>query len=534
MQLPYSPIVCNDIIGDPLVTFYSYLVIRCIADLSLMISFLIIDSLSVYYSANFDTIYGGFRKALSLCTPAFIWPVISGFLIDYYSSITGKSADYSPAFVLFIGFLLIGCSLVFSLQIAPSMNEFRRVQNNHNISNTFIADLCGSNLNCDKLGKEQKQHLHSSRPELNKLIKVSFKSKFMLILILPFVVLLGFYFSLTQLQMNIYYLSIGASRMWIGLVISIGYLFSTIFILIVKPLLSAIGRLNLIVLGFVFYALMFAGNSLLQANVKWSLVPFNLMTAFSFVLSWIGCTATIHHLMKLNRLGHVKLQLTIGLIQFGYGRILASVVWFFWYYYYDQLKKCWLMNYFIISELDDRPINRIELLEEMNAFRVLMRVLSIFAIIFAIVFFVVYHLFAKCEQVNCHWRRDHYVEKNRRHLNRSFSKLEDDDLDDLEKIEEEEHLNSKPIKVTIKQETSAPKNTKVELKNNQIDKPKKKVYRPLHFFQINQNNKDKNKDNKNKDKNKVNKRKPSVNANKINRVDQKLNKSNRKVNEEMV
>ena len=85
------------------------------------------------------------------------------------------------------------------------------MKRNHNLSNTFIADLCGSNLNCDKLGKEHKQNaLYSSRPELNQLIRVSFKSKLLLVLIVPFVVLLGFYFSLTQLQMNTYYLSLGA------------------------------------------------------------------------------------------------------------------------------------------------------------------------------------------------------------------------------------------------------------------------------------------------------------------------------------
>ena len=211
MQLPHSPIVCHDIIGNPLITFYAYLIIRCIADLSLMVCFLVIDSLNVYYTANFDTIYGGFKKAISLGTATFVWPVCSGFLIDYYSSIMGKP-DYSPAFVLFVGFLLIGCSLVVSLQIEPSQSEFNYMRRNNNISNQYIADLCGSNLNlnCDKIGsKDHKPNAtYSSRPGLNQLVKISFKSKLMLVLILPFVMLLGFYFSLTQLQMNTYYYSL--------------------------------------------------------------------------------------------------------------------------------------------------------------------------------------------------------------------------------------------------------------------------------------------------------------------------------------
>ena len=143
------------------------------------------------------------------------------------------------------------------------------MRRNHNISNTFIADLCGSNLNCDKLAKDHKQNtLYNSRPELNQLIRVSFKSKLLLVLIIPFIVLLGFFFSLIQLQMNTYYLALGASKFWIGLVTSIGFLISTIFILIIKPLLSAIGRINLIVLGFIFYSLQLAGDSLLSANVR--------------------------------------------------------------------------------------------------------------------------------------------------------------------------------------------------------------------------------------------------------------------------
>ena len=130
-----------------------------------------------------------------------------------------------------------------SLQKGLSQSEFNYMRRNNNISNQYIADLCGSNLNlnCDKIGsKDHKPNAtYSSRPGLNQLVKISFKSKLMLVLILPFVMLLGFYFSLTQLQMNTYYYSLWASRLWIGLVISIGFLLSTVFILIVKPLLSA-------------------------------------------------------------------------------------------------------------------------------------------------------------------------------------------------------------------------------------------------------------------------------------------------------
>ena len=536
MQLPHSPIVCHDIIGDPLLTFYSYLVIRCIADLSLMVCFLAIDSLNVYYSANFDTIYGGFQKAISLGTSSFIWPVVSGSLIDYFSSSISGKPDYSAAFVLFVGFMLIGCSLVVSLQIAPSTSEFNYMKRNHNLSNTFIADLCGSNLNCDKLGKEHKQNaLYSSRPELNQLIRVSFKSKLLLVLIVPFVVLLGFYFSLAQLQVNTYYLSLGASKFMIGLVTSVGFLISTVFILILKPLLSAIGRLNLIVLGFIFYSLQLAGNSLLSSNVKWSLLPFNSMVAFSFVLSWIGCTSHLHHLMKLNRMGHVKLQLCIGLIQFGYGRILASVVWFFFYYYYDRLHKCWPIGYFEVEEFDGRPINRIELLHEMNAFRVLIRILSLFALVFALVFFVFYQLLSKCEQVNCKWHRDRRSSRKNRRL------VKEDEEDDLDiNIEEEADSLTKPVAIKTSRETEVKfkqpngksagnvKQTAKDVKCDRVD-GKKKVYRPLSFFQSNRGRRRENK--KGKETNKAAKRKPtSANIIKF-KVDQQ---ERRKMNEEMV
>ena len=533
MQLPHSPIVCHDIIGDPLLTFYSYLVIRCVADLSLMVCFLAIDSLGVYYSANFDTIYGGFQKALSLGTSSFIWPVVSGSLIDYFSSSISGKPDYSAAFVLFVGFMLIGCSLVVSLQIAPSTSEFQYMKRNHNLSNTFIADLCGSNLNCDKLGKEHKQNaLYSSRPELNQLIRVSFKSKLLLVLIVPFVVLLGFYFSLTQLQMNTYYLSLGASKFMIGLVTSAGFLISSVFILIIKPLLSAVGRLNLIVLGFVFYGLQLAGDSLLSSNVKWSLLPFNSMVAFSFVLSWIGCTSHLHHLMKLNRMGHVKLQLCIGLIQFGYGRILAAVVWFFFFYYFDRLHKCWPIGYFEIEEFDSRPINRIELLHEMNAFRVLIRILSLFAFVFAVVFFVFYQLLSKCEQVNCKWHRDRRSSRKNRRLVREES---DDDERDINVEEEADSLtktattkSSRETEVKFKQPNGKSSGSMKSVKNEKSDRTdgkQRKVYRPLSFFQSNRAQQ------RAKGKEKLNKRKPtSANIIKF-KIDQQ---DKRKIGEEMV
>lgn len=353
----------------------------------------------------------------------------------------------------------------------------------------------------------------------------------MLVLILPFVMLLGFYFSLTQLQMNTYYYSLGASRLWIGLVISIGFLLSTVFILIVKPLLSAIGRMNLIVLGFIFYALQLAGDSLLGANgvVKWSLIPFNSMVAFSFVLSWIGCTSHLHHLMKLNRLGHVKLQLCIGLIQFGYGRILASVVWFFWFYYYDQLSKCWLINLFSIQELDDRPISRIEMLEEMNAFRVLIRILSLFALVLAIVLFIFYHLLVSCEQVNCKWYRD-----RRHHRNRRLMKDADEMDDDLDNIEEEDCLTKATSTKSKETDSLKLKNSKADLVSKQEDCPPKKVYRPLVIFQSHRNQKNGNKkDEKKKGKKFENKRKPTVHVVKSNKVIQDKRKKV-DINEEMV
>ena len=258
------------------------------------------------------------------------------------------------------------------------------------------------------------------------------------------------------------------------------------------------------------------------------MIPFNAMVAFSFVLSWIGCTSHLHHLMKLNRLGHVKLQLCIGLIQFGYGRIVASVIWFFWFYYYDQLHKLWFINYFSIIDLDDRPINRIEMLEEMNAFRVLIRILSLFAFVFAIVFFIFYQLLSKCEQVNCKWHRE---QRNTR-KNRRLVKLEEEE--DLDNIEEEDSLTK----------TTKCKKTEIKFKDDyKIDLEKKKdtkkedrkvVYKPLSFFQVSNKQKKKNRNTDKKDENKANKRKSSANIIKFNNNVNHKDKKKIDINEEMV
>lgn len=200
------------------------------------------------------------------------------------------------------------------------------------------------------------------------------------------------------------------------------------------------------------------------------------------------------------------------------------------YYYYDRLHKCWPISYFEIEEFDGRPINRIELLHEMNAFRVLIRILSLFALVFAIVFFVFYQLLSKCEEVNCKWRRDR-CRKNRRLVK------EDDEDDDINVEEEADSLTkttttktSRETEVKFKQPNGksggSVKLAKDE-KSDRIDSKKRKVYRPLSFFQSNRGQRRE----KGKETSKLNKRKPTS-ANIIRfKTDQP---DKRKINEEMV
>lgn len=89
------PAPCLDVTGDPVVTFYAYLVVRSFADLFLFVAFCLLDGLAVTLTNNYDCLYAGSGRAVSTVLPLVLFPVLTGFLLDYYSEqvITDLSQD---------------------------------------------------------------------------------------------------------------------------------------------------------------------------------------------------------------------------------------------------------------------------------------------------------------------------------------------------------------------------------------------------------------------------------------------------------
>ncbi|CAG2181289.1 unnamed protein product, partial [Oppiella nova] len=88
------PAPCLIETGDPKQTFYTYLLIRSVADFSLFTTYTLLDALSVGMTNDFDAIYGGFSKLWALMIPMIAWPPIAGQLVDYFS--TADSPNYAP------------------------------------------------------------------------------------------------------------------------------------------------------------------------------------------------------------------------------------------------------------------------------------------------------------------------------------------------------------------------------------------------------------------------------------------------------
>ncbi|KAG1653631.1 hypothetical protein GQR58_025460 [Nymphon striatum] len=109
---------CLEIYGDPFLTFYLYLAVRSVADLCLMTVISLIDSVTVLSISEYKGIYGRSRvwTALGLS----IFGPVSGALIDHYSEVENR-VNYSPAFIIFDGFMLITAVLTIALPITKDV-----------------------------------------------------------------------------------------------------------------------------------------------------------------------------------------------------------------------------------------------------------------------------------------------------------------------------------------------------------------------------------------------------------------------------
>ncbi|RWS05358.1 hypothetical protein B4U79_17677 [Dinothrombium tinctorium] len=369
---PRPPVPCYDLTGNPKATFYSYLIFRCCADFALFTAFALIDALAITFTNNFDSLYGGLSKVLTIAIPLAFWSPICGLLVDYYSSLA-KQSDYAPPFILFDGMALISCALVIALPITPFTSPILSIQ-----SQTSLRSLTSFR-----------------RYSYNK-ETIPLKSKCILILLFPVILVLGTQWGLLETFLLPFFLQMNPSKLWIGLTFTITFLAFAPFALVVKSLTSAVGRAHLIVLGFVFYALRLSGTSFLS-KPKWTLFPFEAMEAFTLPIAWIGITSYCHHLIQRNSRSyeilkngvssststHLVLQYFLIIVHFGFGRALGSFFWGLWDWRWLEDNDLWV--WLTEKETDGYSYS----------FRVLLRFLAIISAVFAIIFFLFYHICCK-------------------------------------------------------------------------------------------------------------------------------------------
>lgn len=392
---PRPPAPCYDIAGDPKTTFYAYLAVRSAADFFLFAAYTLIDGLAVTLLSNYDALYGGVAKLLAIVTPMIVFPTLCGFLVDYYSQVAGHP-DYSPPFVVFDGLMLITITLVIASPATPLIP----LANTNRAASQSQTSLRGSSPSLLRSSSRSGHKANSSRR------RIPFRNWYILVLwLLPITLLSGTAWGVMQAYLQPFYLQLGATKFWIGLSFSVTYVCLAPFSYLAKPLISGIGRLHLIALCFVFYALRLAGVSFLS-QPKWTLLPFEAMEAFTLPIAWLGITSYAHALIATNSIAageepitrstlnlahkkrppkskHLVMQHLLNILHFGVGRFVGASLLLLWLRNWDDTSRRWDWlnnNDSELPELD--PVG----------FRILLRLMAIAAACVAMPFLFVYHL----------------------------------------------------------------------------------------------------------------------------------------------
>lgn len=396
-----SPLPCYRVSGDSVITFWSYLAARCVADFCLFTGFALMDALSITLTNDFDSIYGRISKTIAISFPMIGWPAGVGALVDYFSIITQRP-DYSPVFVIYNGLILITIIMLVCFPVRPLINmDTDPLVSYTSLSQTSLTAIGSSSNSISRHGTGGNNTVSnghksstskiSSRNHLPSLLddgppKMSLKNKFIFTSLLPFILLLASFWGLLFTWLSAYYLEQGISKLWLGLGTSMAFASFAPFALVIKPLTDGIGRVHLIVLGFVFYAIRLSGISFLH-QPRWTLIPFQCMEAFTLPLAWIGITSTMHRLIPSNNSStHLWTHFMLIILHFGVGRMTGAVGWFFWLQDWEENNNRW--DWLIY----DWPLIKIAANYDLSSYRLLLRLCAIIAAVSAIVVLFCYHL----------------------------------------------------------------------------------------------------------------------------------------------
>lgn len=188
-----SPLPCFRMTGNQMLTFWSYLVARCMADFCLFTGFALIDALAITLTNDFDAIYGRASKTISIAFPLMLWPAGVGFLVDYFSTITSRP-DYSPIFVIYNGLILITIIMLICFPVTPIIDSNPVPYSSlSSTSLTAITASMNSISKHSKSGKEKSKTRWTSKHLVSEdeQPKMSLKNKIILTSLIPFVMVLG-------------------------------------------------------------------------------------------------------------------------------------------------------------------------------------------------------------------------------------------------------------------------------------------------------------------------------------------------------
>lgn len=368
------PTPCLIETGNPKQTFYTYLAIRAVADFALFTAYTLLDALSIAMTNDFDSIYAGFSKLWALMIPMIAWPPIVGQLVDYFS--TTDSPNYAPPIIVFDGLVVITAFLVMTMPLSPINFLSRSVSQQIDGKSPPIVPTSES---------FPRQHTKGS-------------AICRLIFLFPFILILGSQWGLLETFLHPFYINMKTPKLWVGLTFTATFAAAAPFAFIAKSMINGVGRVNLIVLGFIFYALRFGGISFLLSP-KWLLIPFEMMEAFSLPIAWIGITSYCHHLIRRSPnastyatgtiyqkySSHITLQYTLNLIHFAGGRALGAVIGGVWLFSWPEYSEWWHW----LNDVDTDFAEGYTYLED--GFRVLLRVAAIISLCIGLVLTLVYH-----------------------------------------------------------------------------------------------------------------------------------------------
>lgn len=323
-----TPSSCQEVVGDPSLTFWSYLGARTLSDAAMLSAVALMEVAILTTIRDTDGLYG--RSRISAAVGLLMFPPISGLLIDYFSSYDYRlpeTHDYSPIFFLFDALVLITCALIVALPLDVSTTSTK----GHYVVNSPQRRLFES----ASFRNNKKNHQFWSC------------EMFALVFLL---LILGSYWGFLECFLPSHYVSqdINSNQLQFGLTWMLSFICTIPFLVVSKDLVRNIGRAHLLVFGFLFYGIRFAGLSFVT-DPYWTF-PFEAMEALSLSVVWIAAVSYGHFLLEIpipggsafdiSRGSHFRLRLhyLLLLTHFGLGRALGSLYGF---YLLDSFGLAW-------------------------------------------------------------------------------------------------------------------------------------------------------------------------------------------------